>query len=272
LCSGFGGLDIAAEIAFSAKTKWMAEVNGDALAVLSKRFPEVEQLGDVTTFDWLDLAGEVDILTAGYPCQPFSLLGERKGVEDERNLWPHVSGAISKIRPKIVVLENVRGHVTNGFTRVLADFATMGMSLRWGVVRASDAGAPHSRERLFIVGSDPNRCSEKEVREALDKKRPPDPPSREDLAGRCGGPGCSEYNWGEWEHLIRRWEAILGRPAPEPSVQGPKVRQVNSLFVEWMMGLEAGWVTDVLPNLKALRILGNGVVPQQAVLAIENLI
>lgn len=262
---------MAVESVFGAKTQWVSEVDNGALAVLSERFPHAEQVGDLTVVDWSEFAGKVDILTAGYPCQPFSLLGDRKGIEDKRNLWPHVSRAISQIRPKIVVLENVRGHVTNGFTRVLADFATMGMSLRWGVVRASDAGAPHERERLFVLGSDPNRCDEKEIHQSHFQERLPGQAAWQDSLGRGVGVGRSEYNWGEWEHLILRWEAVLGRPAPPPVIQGPKSKQINSQFVEWMMGLPAGWVTDVLPNLKALKILGNGVVPQQAMLAIENL-
>ncbi len=85
------------------------------------------------------------------PCQPFSTAGKRKGTKDERHLWPYVRDAIRALRPRLVVLENVRGHLTLGFDVVLADLAALGMSARWGVVRASDAGAPHGRARLFIV-------------------------------------------------------------------------------------------------------------------------
>jgi DNA (cytosine-5)-methyltransferase 1 len=83
-----------------------------------------------------------------------------------------------------------------------------------------------------------------------------------------------DIDWGKYEAAIRRWETVLGRPAPEPTEIGPRGnKRLSPIFVEWMMGLEFGWVTEFDFARKHLfRILGNGVVPQQAVLAITGLI
>jgi len=84
-------------------------------------------------------------------CQPFSHAGRRKGKEDERHLWPYVADALRVLRPRIAFFENVAGHLSLGFDAVASDLSEMGLEYRWGSVRASDAGAPHRRERLFIV-------------------------------------------------------------------------------------------------------------------------
>jgi len=149
LCTGYGGLDMAVEAYFKADTIWCAEFDKYASQVVQARF-DVPNHGDIKSINWADLE-PIDILTAGYPCQPFSHAGERKGFEDERHIWPHIKDAISILRPKYVVLENVRGHLTLGFDSVLGDLAEIGYDARWAIVRASDIGAPHKRERLFVI-------------------------------------------------------------------------------------------------------------------------
>lgn len=156
LCSGAGGLDLAAEAVFGARTAWHCEVDGAASKVLAHRWPGVPNHGDISAIDW-DAVEPVGIITAGYPCQPFALAGKRKGTADERHLWPHVREAIRRVRPRITFLENVAGHRSLGFNRVLGDLAEDGMHARWTSVRASDVGAPHRRERLFILVTDPAR-------------------------------------------------------------------------------------------------------------------
>lgn len=146
LFSGYGGLDMAV----GGDLAWYAEIEPAACKVMEAHHPGVPNLGDVTQVDW-SAVEPVDVITGGYPCQPFSNAGMRKGTNDERHLWPYVKRAISAIRPRYAVLENVRGHLTLGFDVVLADLADLGISARWGVVRAADAGAPHNRARLFIV-------------------------------------------------------------------------------------------------------------------------
>lgn len=152
LCTGYGGLDMAVQSVIGGDLAWVADILPASCTVLAAHHPDVPNLGDFTVTDWSTVE-PVDLLTAGYPCQPFSTAGKRKGTDDERHLWPFVLTAIRALRPRLVVLENVRGHLSLGFDAVLADLAAVGMSARWGVVRASDAGAPHGRARLFIVAT-----------------------------------------------------------------------------------------------------------------------
>lgn len=154
--TGYGGLDMAVLAHFGGTLAWYAEVEPAACRVLEAHHPGVPNLGDVTVVDWHDVA-PVDAITAGYPCQPFSHAGKRKGNFDVRHLWPYVRDAIGALGPSHVVLENVAGHLSMGLADVIGDLAGLGYDARWGVVRASDAGAPHQRARVFIVAN-PNRA------------------------------------------------------------------------------------------------------------------
>lgn len=156
LFSGYGGLDLAVAQHYGAEVVWHAEVEPAACRVLGARFPGVPNLGDVTGVDWATVP-PIDILTAGWPCQPFSHAGNRRGTSDPRHLWPHVATALRVLRPRILVGENVAAHLGLGFDHVLADLAALGFDAWWGVVRASDTGAPHRRERLWVVASDAAR-------------------------------------------------------------------------------------------------------------------
>jgi len=135
---------LGGELAFTADT------DPGASAVLARRFPGVPNLGDIKSVDWVSL-GAVDVLAGGYPCTPFSQAGKRLGAADERHVWPHFVTAISRLRPGLVILENVQGHLTLGFDVVLADLAALGYDAEWIVVTASAAGAPHRRARLFVM-------------------------------------------------------------------------------------------------------------------------
>lgn len=148
LCSGIGGLELGVESALGATTAWQAEIDPHASKVLAEHWPGVPNIGDIRD---LTAMTPVDILTAGYPCQPFSTAGRRKGTDDPRHLWPAVHAAIAHLGPRLVVLENVRGHLTLGFDRVLGDLADIGYDAEWRVVRASDVGCCHQRARLFVA-------------------------------------------------------------------------------------------------------------------------
>lgn len=156
LFSGYGGLDLAALQLFPESVlAWHCEWDDAPAKILDHHWPTVPNHRDVTTLDWATIE-PVDILTGGYPCQPFSAAGQRKGTDDERHLWPYVRDAIRLLRPRFTLLENVAGHRSLGFDRVLGDLAEDGMHVRWTSLRASDVGAPHHRERLFILVSAPN--------------------------------------------------------------------------------------------------------------------
>ncbi len=153
LFTGAGGLDMAVEQVTGASPAWFVEFDPNPSKVLARHWPDVPNFGDVTAVNWAQV-DPVDILTAGYPCQPFSHAGKRKGSTDDRHLWPYVADAIGALRPRLVVLENVAGHLSLGGSAVVGDLARLGFDARWGVVRASDAGAAHQRKRLFIVAAD----------------------------------------------------------------------------------------------------------------------
>lgn len=155
LFSGYGGLDLAALQLFpQSSVAWHCEWDDAPAKILDHHWPRVPNLRDVTEVDWATVE-PVDILTGGYPCQPFSAAGQRKGTDDERHLWPYVRDAIRLLRPRFTLLENVAGHRSLGFDRVLGDLAEDGMHVRWTSLRASDIGAPHHRERIFILVTDP---------------------------------------------------------------------------------------------------------------------
>lgn len=157
LFTGYGGLDLAVQSVFpGARTVWCVESDRHPAAVLARQFPGVPNYGDVTTVDWSTVE-PVDVITAGWPCQPFSVAGRRKGGDDDRHLWPYVVDAVRVLRPRHLIGENVAGHLSLGFDRVLADLAALGFDAEWGTVRASDAGAAHRRDRLFIVATDAAR-------------------------------------------------------------------------------------------------------------------
>jgi DNA (cytosine-5)-methyltransferase 1 len=149
LFSGIGGLDLGLERA-GMRVVWQSEIDPYACRVLAKHWPDVPNLGDITTVDWSTVE-PVDVICGGYPCQPFSYAGIRQGDSDPRHLWPHMLDAIRVLRPRIVVAENVPGHLSLGFDRVLTALAALRFDVEWSVVSACSMGAPHMRRRLFWV-------------------------------------------------------------------------------------------------------------------------
>lgn len=120
---------------------------------------EAPIFGDIRSFLDQGYAGRyrgvVDVVTAGFPCQPFSCAGKRAGADDERNLWPATAECLRVVRPRFALLENVPGLLTSGyFGRVLGDLAELGYDAEWMVLGADDVGAPHRRKRLWIVAMD----------------------------------------------------------------------------------------------------------------------
>lgn len=152
LFSGYGGLSMGVNAYFGATTAWFSEFDTAPSRILAHHWPDTPNHGDIARIDWAAVE-PIDVLTGGYPCQPFSAAGRRQGTNDDRHLWPYVREAIRHLRPRLVVLENVAGHRSMGFDRVLGDMAEDGMHVRWTSVRASDVGAPHHRERLFILAT-----------------------------------------------------------------------------------------------------------------------
>jgi DNA (cytosine-5)-methyltransferase 1 len=166
LFSGIGGFDLAAE--------WMGwtnvfhcEMNPFGQRVLAHHFPNSKLHEDVTTFPSADYTGRIDILSGGFPCQPYSVAGKRQGKDDERHLWPAMLDVIRAVRPKWVVGENVRGLVNwNGglvFEEVCADLEDSGYAVQPYLLPAAAVGAPHRRDRVWFVAHANNRRAGCEV-------------------------------------------------------------------------------------------------------------
>ena len=260
LFTGYGGLTLAVEEFFGAQVAWTSDIDPGACKIIAHRFPGVPNLGDITKIDWSTVE-PVDILDGGYPCQPFSASGLRKGTDDERHLWPYVREAIRGIRPRITILENVAGHRSLGFDRVLGDLAEDGLHVRWESLRAADVGAPHGRERVFILATDP----ESERRCEGNSEGYPEAASQ--------GSQWPRNATGSLSDSLRRWGQLLGRPCPFPLRVGKYTgNAANPEFWEWLMGLPRGWVTGVpgLTHQEQIKALGNGVVPQQAYEALRR--
>ena len=149
LFSGIGGLDLGLERA-GMDVIWQSEIDAYACKVLNKHWPTVPNLGNIKEIDWSQVE-RPDVICGGYPCQPFSTAGKRQGEGDARHLWPWVRECIAELRPRYAVLENVRGHLSLGFGTVLGDLASIGYDTEWQVIPAAAVGAPHRRDRVFIV-------------------------------------------------------------------------------------------------------------------------
>lgn len=109
--------------------------------------------GNLQDVRWEHWAGAVDCLMAGFPCQPHSMAGKREGTDDSRWIWPAITECIRMVRPWLVILENVSGlRSSGGMAPVLTDLAALGYRIEWDSIRASNVGASHQRERVFIVG------------------------------------------------------------------------------------------------------------------------
>jgi len=152
LFSGIGGFSYAAETLIGGyETVAFCEMDEFCQKVLKKHWPQVPIFDDVRTLDASRL-GRIDIVTGGYPCQPFSQAGRRQGEQDERHLWPEMLRIIKSCQPRYVLAENVAGHVTMGLDQVLTDLEDQGYTTRPIIVPACAKNAPHRRDRVWIIG------------------------------------------------------------------------------------------------------------------------
>ena len=298
LCAGYGGLELGLQLAgIDTDLVWVSETDKHASAVLDARFG-VPNLGDLTE---ITDPPQVDAITAGFPCQPVSHAGRRAGIDDERWLIRDVVSVAERAGAQWIFLENVRGVLTanqgDAFGQVLDALAEGGFNAEWACIRADQSvGACHRRERWFCVayasgerhggGQDgfPVGCVDGGAEgEASQRQRARQEPVDRgaapvaDAAGvgpqelrpergleEAGGEARRLSCFGAYEPAVRRWEQRLGRVAPPPTDE----KGVSTWFVEWMMGLPSGWVCDMgLSRTQELKMLGNGVVPQQAAAA-----
>lgn len=148
LFSGIGGFSLGLERTGGFETVAFCEIDPFCQKILNKHWPDVPIFDDVRE---LNYEGSVDLICGGYPCQPFSFAGKRKGKEDDRHLWPAMFSLIKKHRPRWVVGENVAGHINMGLDEVLADLEGQNYECRTFVIPACAINAPHRRDRVWIV-------------------------------------------------------------------------------------------------------------------------
>lgn len=175
LFSGYGGLDLAVQSAIGGTLAWVSDIEPGPSRILTHHWPTVPNLGDITAVDWTQVE-PVDIICGGSPCQDLSTAGRRAGMRGgtRSGLWASMCGAIEAIRPRLVVWENVKGALSaradsnvepcpgcvgdgtgkpslRALGRVLGDLAEIGYDAAWTTLAASDIGAPHLRERVFVL-------------------------------------------------------------------------------------------------------------------------
>ena len=157
LCAGYGGIDLGLKRAIpSLRTVAFSEIEGFACANLVAKM-EAGLLDaapiwtNLKTFPWAEFRGRVDILSGGYPCQPFSAAGKRLGTDDPRHLWPFIADGIRVMQPRVCFFENVEGHISLGLRAVIEELGSIGYKTTWGIFSAREVGAPHQRKRVFIL-------------------------------------------------------------------------------------------------------------------------
>lgn len=165
LFSGIGGFALAASWRWGNEYNNVAhsDIEEYACKVYHKHFPTSKCLGDITKIDWKEYENKIDLITGGFPCQPHSTAGKRLASKDERDLWGECKRAISEIRPKYALFENVSALLTSErggfFNRVLSDLAEVGYNAEWHNISACSVGAPHMRNRVWVIAyTNKGRC------------------------------------------------------------------------------------------------------------------
>jgi len=207
LFSGIGGFDLAAEW-MGWENVFHCEWNEFGRKVLNHYWPESKSYEDITKTDFTIHRGEIDVLTGGFPCQPYSTAGKRKGKEDERHLWPEMLRAIREIKPTYVVGENVRGLVnwSGGlvFEEVCADLEAEGYEVQPFLLPACGKDAPHRRDRIWFVAHRNNGNGEKV---GLQARREEYLDGLKDVRDAAN----SKRSRSEREHINRQKQRKLGR-------------------------------------------------------------
>lgn len=255
LFSGIGGFALGLERTGGFRTAAFCEIDAFPRAVLRKHWPQVHCFPDVCDLDGaaLDRRGipRPDIISAGYPCQPFSSAGKQGGERDDRHLWPEAFRLIEELRPRWFLGENVIGHVRMGLDAVLSDLEGIGYAAIPLVIPACSVGAPHKRDRVWIIAH------------ADDTRRQPSSGSGQDdgEAGDNLGRVCAPASDADRER--RRGGSAIGENATHVRqlLRSPG-RDAGSLE-PWHTEPGMGRLANGVPGkVDRIRAFGNAVVPQ----------
>ncbi len=282
-CTGYGGLERGLEFAgIDHRVVACVEIEAYVIANLVQKM-ESNQMApapvwtNVKTFPGKGFRGKVDILTGGYPCQPFSVAGHQLGTEDPRHLWPFILQQIKTIRPVQCFFENVEGHINRGLQQVISDLESAGYDATWGVFSAAEVGAPHQRKRVFILGNSKHNgssLSEKPTNNLSASNNGSERPKTTVKFKGASQSSCSQdlsncqsTNSGS-ERLQRGSKARNTCQEKSESFDQQLARCREAFKRQWLSEPELDRVVDGCPHrIDRTRLLGNGVVPQQAALA-----
>ena len=259
-CAGIGGFSLAARWC-GVETRWARENDDYARAVYAQHFPGVALFRDVR--EPLPDLGPVDLYTAGFPCQPVSQAGKRRGADDPRWLWPWIAETIRHLRPRWVLLENVPGLLAwDPFSAVLAALAQLGYDAEWQVLSAAAFGAPHLRRRVWIVAytSQHGRVSRRTSNSAqIERGRKP----------YRGGSNADAMAFPDRQPRATRFGTGI------PSVLAPPTPGRQGTLDGWPWAPEPGvgrMAHGVPSRVDRLRCLGNTIVPQVAAWIIGKIV
>jgi len=245
LFAGIGGFDLGLERA-GMRCEWQVEIDPYARAVLAKHWPGVRRHDDVRTFPPPEGEWGVDVICGGFPCQDISVAGKGAGLAGARSgLWYEYARIIGELRPRYVIVENVAALLTRGADVVLGTLASLGYDAEWHVIPASAVGAPHRRERLWVVAWDTN--SRRRARQFS-------------LGSISQGP-CADANGVREDVPDADHESEPGSPVDDVSRRG--LPELAAGHGWWRVEPDVGRVAHgVSSRVDRLRCLGNAVVPQ----------
>ena len=258
LCSGIGGFALGFEWAGLSTPVLFCDIEPWCRSVLRKHWPHVPIHSDVKELanDAERLIPDCDILTAGYPCQPFSSAGKRQGEQDDRHIWPYIRQIVAHKRPTWTVFENVYGHISMGLDQVLLDLEAEGYTTRTFVVPAAGVDAPHRRDRVWIVGYTENngcdRGSEGVGREGTESQQDE---LQLEIWSELSGPS-QDVAYADSKGLQRQWKESCGTSKKQHNI---------SNTCRWETEPDVGRVANGVPKrVDRLKGLGNAIVPQIA--------
>ena len=250
LFAGIGGFDLGLERA-GFEIAWQVEIDPYCQRVLAKHWPRVKRYGDIKAIDWATLE-PVDLMCGGFPCQPFSLAGKRRGTADDRYLWPAMLSGIQQLQPTWIIGENVPGLVGPVLDTVLSDLETAGYDVQTLAVPACAFDSSHIRQRIWIVA-----YSEKHGRVTEGR-------SSSGCEGESEQPlqtmaDSSIEQWDRWRDWTCGWER-----EPQEALRDARERGRQEAWMSVPESLLGRVAHGVPARVDRLRGLGNAIVPHIA--------
>lgn len=243
LFAGIGGIDLGFERA-GMVCKWQVEINPYAQRVLAKHWPEVRRHDDVRTWPQPDTE-RVDVIAGGFPCQDISYAGKGAGLAGERSgLFYEVARIVREMEPRVVVLENVAALLTRGLGDVLGTLASLGYDAEWECIPAAAFGAPHGRDRVFVLGCNTNSNNVSKVRGSSRqwKEAATDGNMQREDSNVLPFSNTTRPGWrGHWEH-----EPAVGRVADGVPARVDRLRGLGNAVVPQVAEYVGRMITEVM--------------------------